>query len=404
MAARVGAGPGPVPGQRGFGVYVHVPFCRMLCDYCAFATYTDRDELMAGYADACRGEIERARAIEGMPPATSVYFGGGTPSRLPAELLVGILAAVDRTADAEVTVECNPEDATPDRLETYLAGGVTRLSLGVQSTAAHVLDGLGRRHGTEDVDRALAAVAAAGFATWSVDLIFGGAGESDADWERTLTDLAEGDRSPPHVSAYALTVEPGTTLAADHLRHPDDDVQARRYEMADRILGRAGYRWEEISNWARPGHRCRHNGLVWAQGDYRGIGSAAHSHRAGRRWWNVRTPDRYVSLMARGGEVTAGVEVLTEAQRCTERLALSLRTPAGVPADCLPDHPDLEGLVATSGDRTVLTVRGRLLATAVSTYLEPAALAPVDGAPRVTFGVPVGTGGRGPTGTMHPYA
>ena len=408
MAARGRGSPGPA--ERGFGVYVHVPFCRMICDYCAFATYADRDELMADYADACVREIERARVTERMPPATSVYFGGGTPSRLPADLLVGILAAVERTADAEVTVECNPEDATPDRLGTYLLGGVTRLSLGVQSTAGHVLVGLGRRHGTGDVDQAMGAVADAGFATWSVDLIFGGAGESDVDWERTLTGLVEGDRPPPHVSAYALTVEPGTTLAGDPHRHPDDDVQARRYEMADRILDRAGYRWEEISNWARPGHQCRHNGLVWAQGDYRGIGSAAHSHRAGRRWWNVRTPDHYVSLMAGGQEVTAGEEMLTAAQKRSERLALSLRTPAGVPAGCLPNHPDLEGLVAKAGDRTVLTVRGRLLATAVSTYLEPARLEAVgsdqvvDRADPPTTAVPVGAGRGGPTGTMPPYA
>jgi oxygen-independent coproporphyrinogen-3 oxidase len=374
----------------------------MRCDYCAFATYTDRDHLMADYAEACRREIERARLSEGLGPATSVYFGGGTPSRLPVGLLVGILDAVHRTADAEVTVECNPEDATPERLAAYVAGGVTRLSLGVQSTAPHVLDGLGRRHGTEQVARAMAAVASAGFASWSCDLIFGGAGESDADWERSLGDVLGADHPPPHVSAYALTVEPGTALAGDPGRHPDDDVQARRYERADLLLHGAGYRWEEISNWARPGHECRHNGHVWAQGDYRGIGSAAHSHRAGRRWWNVRTPDRYIDLVGRGRDVTAGEELLTGAQRRAERLALALRTPAGVPAACLPDHPDLDGLVTVAAGRAVLTVRGRLLATSVTALLRPGGEPEADPAPGP--GEPVGVGARRPPGTMPPYA
>jgi oxygen-independent coproporphyrinogen-3 oxidase len=190
------------------------------------------------------------------------------------------------------------------------------------------------------------------------------------------------------VSAYALTVEPGTPLALRPDRHPDDDVQAARYEVTDRLLAEAGYGWEEISNWARPGHRCRHNQLYWARGDYRGIGSAAHSHRDGRRWWNVRTPDRFIALMADGSPVTAGEEVLTDTQRRFEELALALRTPAGVPSSALPDHPDLDGLVTRSQGRAVLTVRGRLLANAVTAHL--------DG--DVRAGPPV------PAGTMTPHA
>jgi oxygen-independent coproporphyrinogen-3 oxidase len=353
-------------GTLPFGVYVHVPFCRSRCDYCAFATYTDRDHLMASYGAACVTEIRRARSDEGMPPATSVFFGGGTPSRLEADLLVEILAAIPRAAGAEVTVECNPEDASEERMATYRAGGVTRISLGVQSTVPHVLRGLGRRHGVEQVADAAAAVAGAGFGSWNMDLITGGAGEDDADWERSLEDVIGLAAPPPHISAYLLTVEPGTPLAASPERHPDDDAQAARYERTDAILGRAGYRWEEISNWARPGHECRHNGLYWDQGDYRGIGSAAHSHRAGRRWWNVRTPDRYVARIGAGRAATAGEEVLTDAQRQFEALSLRLRTPAGVPETALPDDPDLSGLVARAEGRSVLTVRGRLLANAVT--------------------------------------
>jgi len=352
-----------------FGVYVHVPFCRFRCDYCAFATYTDCDHLMGAYAEACVAEIERARKDGSMSPATSVFFGGGTPSRLPTDALTGILAAIPRRAGAEVTVECNPEDARPDRLAAYRHAGVTRISLGVQSTVPHVLAGLGRHHGAEHVAAAAGAVGRAGFDSWSMDLIIGGAGESDADWERSLQEVLGLAAPPPHISAYGLTVEPGTPLASDPGRHPDDDAVAGRYERADGILAAAGYRWEEISNWARPGHECRHNGLYWDQGDYRGIGSAAHSHRAGRRWWNVRTPDRYVTAVDAGRSPMAGEEVLTEEQREFERLVLRLRTPAGVPSDALPDHPDLDGLVERKGRRAALTLRGRLLANAVTTRL-----------------------------------
>jgi putative oxygen-independent coproporphyrinogen III oxidase len=358
-----------VSGEHPFGVYVHVPFCRHRCDYCAFATYTDRDHLMEAYAAACTTEVSRAVERDGMPAASSVFFGGGTPSRLPADLLASVLDAVPLRPGAEVTVECNPEDVTAERLATYRAAGVNRISLGVQSTVGHVLEGLGRRHGPEHVVEAAAMVAEAGCTSWNLDLIIGGAGERDEDWERSLSDLLGLASPPPHLSAYALTVEPGTPLDRTPDRHPDDDVQAGRYETADRVMSAAGYRWEEISNWARPGHECRHNHLYWEQGDYRGIGSAAHSHASGRRFWNVRTPDRYVALVEANGDTVAGEEVLDTAQRRFEALALGLRTASGVPLGALPDHPDLDGLVDRSSGRAVLTVRGRLLANAVTGYL-----------------------------------
>ncbi len=351
-----------------FGVYVHIPFCRARCDYCAFATYTDRDHLMEDYAGACVAESRRA-VDEGMPAATSVFFGGGTPTRLPADLLCDILASIPTVAGVEVTVECNPEDAQPERLARYREAGVTRISLGVQSTSQHVLAGLGRHQRAGVMAEAAAAVAAAGFASWNMDLIIGGAGETDADWERSLADLVALPDPPPHISAYALTVEPGTPLAADPSRHPDDDTQAARYERTEEVLTAAGYRWEEISNWARPGHECRHNHLYWDHGDYRGIGSAAHSHQSGRRWWNVRTPERYVREIAAGHDPTAGEEVLSEYQRAFEALTLSLRTRSGVPASAVPDDPDLDGLTTTGAGRAVLTVRGRLLANEVSARL-----------------------------------
>jgi putative oxygen-independent coproporphyrinogen III oxidase len=343
---------------------VHIPFCRHRCDYCAFATWTDRDGLMDEYAAACRREITEAR----LSPASSVFFGGGTPSRLPAPLLVSILDVIARRTDAEVTVECNPETVTPALLDAYGAAGVNRLSFGVQSLAPHVLAALGREHDPATVAQAVAWARHAGFQSINLDLIFGAAGESLADWSATLE--ASLALEPEHISAYALTVEPGTPLAQDPLRWPDDDDQADKYLLADERLAAAGFHWYEISNWARPGYECRHNQLYWAQGDYRGVGCAAHSHGAGRRWWNVRTPERYLDLIGSAQSPIGGEEVLDTATRATEALQLALRTSTGVPCSALPDLPLLDGLVTVVADHALLTPRGRLPANEVATHLQ----------------------------------
>jgi oxygen-independent coproporphyrinogen-3 oxidase len=353
-----------------FGVYVHVPFCRRRCDYCAFATYVDRDHLMASYVDALRRDVTRAVEAGELARATAVFFGGGTPSRLAAEDLASVLGLVPLAPGAEVTVECNPEDVTAHRLAEYRSAGVTRISLGAQARAPHVLASLGRHHQWDEVTAAAGIVASAGLASWNLDLIFGAAAETDADWDDALAGVLGLDDPPPHVSAYALTVEPGTALAADPTRHPDDDVQARRYGRADEILTAAGYRWEEISNWARPGHTCAYNNIAWSGGDYLGFGSAAHSHRDGRRWWNVHTPERYIAAIASGASVVAGTETLRADQRRFERLALALRTPAGVPAAILAEAPELEGLVEWRDGRAVLTVAGRMLASEITMRLD----------------------------------
>jgi putative oxygen-independent coproporphyrinogen III oxidase len=358
-------------GSTEFGFYVHVPFCAARCDYCAFATWTDRDHLMAPYAEACVTEARLAVEEEGLPLATSVFFGGGTPSRLDPAMLCSILNALPRTATAEVTVECNPEDASAERFSSWLSAGVTRVSFGAQSMVPKVLKGLGRRHLPGAVEQAVMLAHSAGFASVSVDLIFGGAGETDRDWVESLETVLSFDRPPQHLSCYALTVEPGTPLASDLARHPDDDVQAVRYETADSILDQAGYSWYEVSNWSLPGHECRHNTLYWRQGDYRGIGCAAHSHRQGRRFWNVRTPERYLSAVSSRRPPQAGSEVLDPGARRLEALSLAIRTSAGVPIGAVPDDPDLASLIERRGDRGVLTLRGRLLANEVAIRLEP---------------------------------
>ncbi len=354
-----------------FGVYVHVPFCASKCDYCAFATWTDRHHLIDAYLDAVGREIDRAVA-DGLPAATTVFVGGGTPTIVPAERLAALVAAIPTVGGAEVTVECNPDDVTAELLERYVAAGVNRASIGVQSMSAHVLAALGRTHDRANVVRAVEAVEAAGLASFNLDLIYGAAGESLADWERTVTDALALD--PPHVSAYGLTVEPGTVLAAEPDRHPDDDDQADKYELADELFTTAGLANYEVSNWSRPGHESRHNRLYWQQGEYRGFGCAAHSHRNGVRWWNVRTPDRYVELVRSGGDVVAASEALDDEARRAEGLQLMLRTRDGVPADAFSSETLhlLDGLVVAHPDRpdrVVLTRSGRLMANEVSVRL-----------------------------------
>jgi putative oxygen-independent coproporphyrinogen III oxidase len=348
-----------------FGVYIHVPFCARRCDYCAFATWTDRHHLLDAYAGACRREIAEAE----LPPASSVFFGGGTPSLLPAELLCSILGVIARAEDAEITVECNPDSVSAAGFDAYRDAGVTRLSFGAQSTAPHVLASLGRTHCPGDLERAVSMARAAGFSDFNVDLIFGAVGESVDDWARTLDDVLA--LSPSHVSAYALTVEPGTPLALEPARHPDDDDQAEKYALADAVLTDAGLANYEISNWARPGHECRHNLLYWRQGDYRGIGCAAHSHSAGCRWWNVRTPERYIAAISEGRSPVAASEELDAETRELERLQLALRTRDGVPAEAVPDDPAFANLVDRNGNRVRLTVDGRLLANEVALRLVP---------------------------------
>jgi len=370
--------------ERPFGVYVHVPFCHRRCDYCAFATWTDREHLWERYVDACRVEANSlAGPVGGRGPATSVFFGGGTPSLLPSDLLVRIVDAlregVGVAANAEVTVECNPETVSAAKLGAYRAAGVTRLSFGVQSMVPHVLDALGRQHDPVSVVRAAELAGEAGYAgAYNVDLIFGAAGETMADWQSSLEGVLALDPPPAHVSAYALTVEPGTPLASQPYRHPSADDQAEKYLLADAVFADAGFEWYEISNWARPGARCSHNLLYWSQGEYRGIGCAAHSHLvlpdgSARRWWNVRTPERYCRLAEEGRPLEAAGETLGPRQRRWEALVLSIRTVRGAPAAAVPDELYDAGLVELrdDGSRAVLTPRGRLLANEVAIKLEP---------------------------------
>ena len=349
-----------------FGVYVHIPFCRHRCDYCAFATFTDRDALVSDYLQAVNREI---RSASDLPAATSIFVGGGTPTRVPPRDLAGVIEAIDRTEDAEVTIECNPDDVSPEMCDAYAAAGVNRLSIGVQSMRKHVLASLGRTHDPENVRRAVDAARSAGIDNINLDVIYGAHGETLSDWESTVRGVL--DLQPRHVSAYGLTVEAGTPLADDLARHPDDDLQAEMYDCVDELLVDAGYRNYEVSNWARPGYESIHNFTYWLQGDYRGFGSAAHSHRQGRRWWNVRTPERYIELVQASGIAESASETLDSDQRRLESLQLRLRTRLGVSIEAFSGNDILllGDLVVVEGNRVRLTRAGRLLANEVSMRL-----------------------------------
>jgi putative oxygen-independent coproporphyrinogen III oxidase len=367
-----------VPFGVPFGVYVHIPFCASRCDYCDFATWTDRDHLIDDYVTACVADLARRRA-SGLPVATSVFFGGGTPSLLAADQLTRILDAIGRTDGAEVTVECNPDSVDAAKLGAYRRAGVDRLSFGVQSMVPHVLASLGRTHDPANVRRAVAFARDAGFARVSVDLIYGTPGESPDDWQRSLDGaLALG---VDHVSAYALTVEPATALGrqvAAGAPAPDDDLQADAYLRADAVFAAAGLDWYEISNWARPGEACRHNELYWTGGEYVGIGCAAHGHTDGRRWWNVRTPERYIAAISGGTSAVAGSEVLDPETRAEETFSLALRmrtgAVAGVRAAAVVSDLAEQGLLERGrlegdGERIVLTRPGRMLASDLTARL-----------------------------------
>jgi len=376
-------------GTAPFGVYVHVPFCTVRCGYCDFNTYTLTELGVDGasvgtYADVALRELELAARVLGpaAPPVSTVFFGGGTPTVLAAADLVRVLDGI-RTrfglADgAEVTTEANPDSVTPASLRALAAGGFNRISFGMQSAVPHVLATLERTHDPDNVAKAVEAARAAGLKV-SVDLIYGTPGESLLDW-RTSLDAAI-DLWPDHISAYALVVEEGTKLGAQVRRGqvpaPQDDDEATKYELADQILGSAGFGWYEVSNWARTeADRCRHNEGYWLDGDWWGVGPGAHSHVGGVRWWNVKHPNAFATRLNAGLSPAAGRELLTDDQRYDERVLLGVRLVDGLPIDLLrPEGSEaIAGLIADGlvdgpsamrPRRVVLTLRGRLLADTV---------------------------------------
>ncbi|MBF9710295.1 coproporphyrinogen III oxidase [Bifidobacterium dentium] len=388
-----------------FEVYIHVPFCMRRCGYCDFNTYTAID-MGAGasrgnYANMVIREMaivrdwqERHGIVE--PPADTVFFGGGTPTILKAADLVAMLDAVRETwgiADnAEITTEANPDTVNADYVRELADGGFNRISFGMQSAVPHVLKTLDRTHTPENVEAGISAANAAGMRS-SVDLIYGAPGESLDDW-RTSVNTAL-DLEVNHISAYALTVAPNTTMgrriAAGMLPTPDDDDEAAKYEIADALLSAAGLEWYEISNWARPGYESRHNLGYWRNVDWAGLGPGAHSHydaaalsergtaRRGPadgedsatalRSWDIAHPRLWGSAISEGGIPWAGSENITVEENLEETIMLGLRIREGLDiarlgnaiAETTWRELEHDGLITIEHHHAIPTLRGRLL-------------------------------------------
>ena len=364
--------------------YVHIPFCRVRCGYCDFNTYT-ADELHGArrddYADQVVREIELATSVLECGTErqlSTVFFGGGTPTLLPASDLIRVLTNLGSSFGigdrAEITVEANPDSVDADYLAQLADGGVTRISFGVQSAVPHVLATLDRTHNPERVPDVVAWAKDAGLDV-SVDLIYGTPGESLDDWQESLEAAVALDCG--HISAYALIVEEGTALERrirrGELNAPDDDLVADMYELADATFSRAGYDWYEVSNWARSeAQQSRHNSAYWLNNDWWGFGPGAHSHVGGVRWWNVKHPSAYAQRLAAGDSPAAGRETPDADARHLETVLLRIRLASGLAVSELSEsaHKNISTLVdeqlvdvdALAQGTLTLTLRGRLLA------------------------------------------
>ena len=357
-----------------FGVYVHVPFCSTRCGYCDFNTYT-AGELGSSaspesWLEAIRAEIREAAsrlagALGRAPSASTVFFGGGTPSLVGAGMLNAVLAEIRTsfglTPGAEVTTESNPESVSPEFFDELLRGGFTRISLGMQSTSSRVLQILDRAHTPGRALDASREAMDAGFGHVNLDVIYGTPGETDADLAKTLDDAL--GTGIDHVSAYSLIVEDGTALARKvrrgEIATPLDDVFARRYEMVADTMAAAGFDWYEVSNWARgEAAQCRHNLGYWRDGDWWGFGPGAHGHLSGQRWWNIKHPARYAAASGPGLLPIAGGETLDDVGRHIEQVMLRLRLAEGIPARML--SAEEESRLAPWIDRGLAVVDDRV--------------------------------------------
>lgn len=371
-----------------FGIYLHVPFCSTRCGYCDFNTYTAAElgdqpgASRAGYISSAIAELDlAARALgPGVPPVSTIFVGGGTPTLLSPDQLGGFVQAVaDRfglAPDAEITTESNPESVDASSLARLKEQGFNRISFGMQSAVPHVLAVLDRIHSAGRPQQAVQEAKAAGFTQISLDLIYGTPGESLDDWRASLEAAISAD--PQHLSAYALIVEDGTRLASrirrGELPAPDDDDLADKYVLAEEQLSGAGFQWYEVSNWAQStAAHCRHNLAYWRSGNWWGVGPGAHSHVGGMRWWNVKHPATYAGRLAAGVTPSHAGEHVSATQQHTERVLLQLRLAEGLDTALLSVSertrlPDLiaRGLVQCHANRVTLTLEGRLLADAVT--------------------------------------
>ena len=381
-----------MPRSRSIGAYVHVPFCVKRCGYCSFNTAPEAPGAVARFLPALLGEMDlvgRAPWAGGVG-LRSVFLGGGTPSLLPAEAMAEILdrlrARFGIEAGAEITVECNPESVSLERLSGYRRAGVTRISLGVQSLDDRILPTLDRLHTAAQARDAFDTARAAGFEDVSVDLIYGLPALDLATWEETVKGAL--GWGPDHLSAYALTLDEGSLWHARGSARPDsdcpivlppEDTVTAQYTRLAQLAAEAGFEHYEVSNYARPGHRSAHNQIYWRAEEYLGLGPGACGFLGDVRYGNVKPVERYGAMVA-GGEPPVGThETLTPRQRMAERLILGLRLGDGVPAEWLDERTALgparlkttlaawreRGLVVEREGRVCLTEAGFLLSDAL---------------------------------------
>ncbi|MGO3458178.1 radical SAM family heme chaperone HemW [Corynebacterium casei] len=368
-----------------FGLYIHVPFCATRCGYCDFNTYTPGElgsprDLTGPYLDALERELELAAAKVNRP-ADTIFVGGGTPSLLGGEGLTRVLNAARNTfgisEGAEVTTESNPESTSPEFFAQIKDAGFTRVSLGMQSAASHVLQVLERAHTPGRPFAAAKEAKAAGFEHVNLDMIYATPSETDDDVRRTL-DLAL-ETGVDHISAYSLIVEDGTRMARKvkkgELPMPDQDTMARRYDIIADSLDNAGFGWYEVSNWAKEGGECRHNMIYWRDHDWWGAGPGAHSHLGDQRFYNVKLPGRYINMVGADELPIADTETLTDSEHHMEKIMLGLRLREGIDRTLLSDkaQPMIDGFIDRGllADDTSLHVTrsGRLLADGIITDL-----------------------------------
>lgn len=350
-------------------VYVHVPFCARRCSYCDFAIAVRRDVPVRQYLEALSAELS-LRIPHGGHEVDTLYLGGGTPSLLGpqgvADLLTLLRRYIKDAPNAEVTIEANPEDITQNAVHTWLEAGLTRVSLGIQSFDPRVLEWMHRVHDAATARRAAATIANAGFASWSLDLIFALPDSLKRDWTRDLEQAISLD--PPHVSAYGLTVEPHTALSKWVARGAVSDTPEERYETeflaAHERLERAGLEHYEVSNYGKPGHASRHNSAYWTKAPYIGVGPSAHSFDGRERRWNTREYPAWAAQATGGTDPVAGNEVLTVEQQLLEDVYLGLRSANGLGVDQVP--PEIveqwveHGWARAARSRVRLTHRGWL--------------------------------------------
>lgn len=373
-----------------FGLYVHIPFCLKRCPYCSFTSVIGQEALRDRYVDAVCREIQRAGEARVQNPLTTIFFGGGTPSILEPVQLARILHQAEVSmgweSGAEITIEVNPGTAEQRKFSGFRASGFNRLSIGVQAFGDEALQKLGRVHRAADGERAYEIARRVGFDNVSFDLIFSIPGVSEECWSSTVERAVE--LGPEHISTYALTIEEGTDffrlLYEGRLQPVDDDVDARIYEWTVERLIRAGYEQYEVSNFAYPGHRCRHNWGCWSGAPYLGVGLAAHSFLDGRRRWNLTDLSAYIQAAEEGRSTRAGWEDIDTRTALRERVWMGLRTDWGIgiaerERRCLEGSPRFRDLLGAgfldlSADRLRLTRSGMALADAlgleIATLLE----------------------------------